>query len=174
MRAVPLPPQEVEEHVCKHPYIESGRSVPSHCDVSWPGCSLFPGLGPQCTAHGCTLLMPLQGGRLTYAPFHVFCPSQGHNITLAIDGGSCTISHKDHSVTCHPPRVRLIKTPASCTKKHTTPVRVVGKECKIVKRFGDAKQGFLKPPLNKTVVLDFSVGRKGWDAHTTAGLYVNR
>jgi len=55
--------------------------------------------------------------------------------------------------------VRLIKTPATCTKKHTTPVTVVGKECKIVKRFGDAKQGFLVPPKNKTVVLDFSVSQ---------------
>lgn len=86
---------------------------------------------------------------------------QGHNITLAIDGGSCTISHKDHSVTCHPPRVRLVKTPASCTKKHSTPVRVVGKECKIVKTFGDRKEGYLKPPLNKTVVIDFSVSQGG-------------
>ncbi len=55
--------------------------------------------------------------------------------------------------------MRLIKTPATCTKKHTTPVKVVGKECKIVKRFGDAKQGFLVPPKNKTVVLDFSVSQ---------------
>ncbi|PRW58938.1 aggrecan core -like [Chlorella sorokiniana] len=112
LREMMVAMEEVEEQVCKHPYIEWGKSVPSHCD--------------------------------------------GHNITLAIDGGSCTISHKDHSVTCRPPRVRLIKTPASCTKKHTTPIKVVGKECKIVKHFGDTKEGFLKAPHNKTVVLDFS------------------
>lgn len=27
----------MEEDVCKHPYIEWGRFVPTHCDVSWPG-----------------------------------------------------------------------------------------------------------------------------------------
>ena len=32
---LPCPLQEMEEHVCKHPYIEWGKFVPSHCDVSW-------------------------------------------------------------------------------------------------------------------------------------------
>lgn len=83
-------------------------------------------------------------------------------MTLSITGGSCTFDHRDHSVTCHMPRVVLIKTPAACAKHHSTPLSVTGKECKLVKQWGERKQGFLKHPANKTFELGVEVsGQRG-------------
>lgn len=80
---------------------------------------------------------------------------QGHNLTLSIQGGYCDLlHHPQHGVICHPPRVVLVKTRAACTHKHTTPLRVVGKECKVEKAWGEAKAGYLVPPVRKSASLD--------------------
>jgi hypothetical protein len=58
--------------------------------------------------------------------------------------------------------VLLIKEPTRCTLHHSEPTRVVGKECKVVKEYGERVQGYLKAPKNKTVeVGGVQVGREG-------------
>lgn len=47
----------------------------------------------------------------------------GPTVTLAIDGGACTVGH-DGTVTCAPATVRLITTPAACTL-HRKPPQVL-------------------------------------------------
>jgi hypothetical protein len=46
--------------------------------------------------------------------------------------------------------VVLFKNPPRCTLHHSEPSKVVGKECKIVKDYGQRVEGYLKAPKNKT------------------------
>ncbi|KAI3429505.1 hypothetical protein D9Q98_005594 [Chlorella vulgaris] len=74
---------------------------------------------------------------------------EGHNMTLSITGGYCTFN-KDKTVTCKRPSVVLFKNPPRCTLHHSEPSKVVGKECKIVKDYGQRVEGYLRAPKNKT------------------------
>lgn len=140
--------QEVESHYCKPPHIEYGEEKPTACVVS---CS---GGGEGYRVGGCSKpALHVRAAGQVAASLHLATaqplPLQGHNVTLSIQGGHCTIRH-DHSVLCSPPRVVLISTPAVCTMKHSTPLRVVGNECKVEKAFGEAHAGFLLHPIRKT------------------------
>lgn len=144
----PCAPQEMEEGICKPPHLEPGERKPTACVVR---------AGGACAAAGCArvhLLVRVADSRTPLPSTVPPRPRQGHNVTLSFQGGHCDLLHPpQHGVVCHPPRVVLVKTPAACTLKHTTPLRVVGKECKVVKEWGEAKQGYLLPPVTKSASL---------------------
>eukprot|EP01026_Neomeris_dumetosa_P070471 TRINITY_DN7043_c0_g2_i1.p3 TRINITY_DN7043_c0_g2~~TRINITY_DN7043_c0_g2_i1.p3 ORF type:complete len:234 (-),score=37.22 TRINITY_DN7043_c0_g2_i1:145-846(-) len=66
---------------------------------------------------------------------------QGPVFDLMVDGGACVIDPDTEVVTCYPPRVLLVKTAARCNLEFETATIVQGKECKLVKEFGEAKAG---------------------------------
>lgn len=101
-----------EERLCSPPRIEWGEKVPSACVVSeirvcggWAAVAV----ASKPTPTRCTPAHP---------PSHA---TQGPNITLSIQGGSCTLEQHGGG-TCRPLRVVLFTTPAACTKTHSTPV----------------------------------------------------
>ena len=78
----------------------------------------------------------------------------GANTTLIISGGYCWI-HEDHSVTCRPPYVALLKNPAYCALHHRKPTTLVGGlTCKVAKHYGEAASGTLVRPANVSHVFD--------------------
>eukprot|EP01023_Acetabularia_acetabulum_P021459 TRINITY_DN2126_c0_g1_i2.p2 TRINITY_DN2126_c0_g1~~TRINITY_DN2126_c0_g1_i2.p2 ORF type:complete len:181 (+),score=38.59 TRINITY_DN2126_c0_g1_i2:94-636(+) len=66
---------------------------------------------------------------------------EGPIFDLLVDGGACVLDHDSEGVTCYPPRVLLVKTPARCNLEFETATIVQGRECKVTHEFGDLKSG---------------------------------
>ncbi len=87
---------------------------------------------------------------------------QGPSLTLNITTGKCTIDTATKRVECVPPRVELIKSPASCNLKYRERCIFIGPQCRISKSFGFAKEGVKKkfPTLEVDIDKVIPLGKK--------------